>query len=160
MPEARDPSPARRGGLLSRLRKPFDSSSRNTSDFSVQLDDEHRHYGPCDRVTGNVVLKVVRPIDITHIVVCLHGFAQVYKSPNTPGPEYRKYNAARVAGRTNKATGYIDEGFTSLLEDEQVLCGDGRLVEGAYQFGFELRFPRKHLPSSIDVSGISLGDRC
>jgi arrestin-related trafficking adapter 9 len=152
MPDADEDSPARRGGLLSRLRKPFDPSARNMSDFSVQLDDEHRHYNPGDAVTGSIVLKVVRPIDITHIVVCLHGFAQVYKSPNTPGPEYRKYNAARVAGRTSKATGYIDEGFASLFEDEQILCGDGRLVEGAYQFGFELRFPRKHLPSSIDVS--------
>jgi arrestin-related trafficking adapter 9 len=132
--------------------KPFAKSVRHITEFYIQPDDPHRQYCPGDVVTGNVVLKVIKPVDITHIVICLHGFAQVYKRPNEPGEGYRNYNAALIAGKTNKAGGYYGNGFVSLFEDEIVLCGDGRLDEGTYQFGFELHFPQTHLPGGIDVS--------
>lgn len=47
---------------------------------------------------------------------------------------------------------YHGHGFATLFQDEQVLSGDGRLDAGRYEFGFDLVFPTKGLPSSIDVS--------
>ncbi|KAJ3501145.1 hypothetical protein NM208_g16994 [Fusarium decemcellulare] len=41
-------------------------------------------------------------------------------------------------------------GLASLFQDEQVLSGEGRLEPGRYEFGFNLMFPEKDLPSSID----------
>lgn len=38
-----------------------------------------------------------------------------------------------------------------LLQDEVVLCRDGRLEAGIYEFHFDLEFPKEDLPSSIDV---------
>lgn len=149
---ASPPPTASRWGILSRIRKPFAQKVRHLLEFYIQPDDPHRQYAPGDIVTGNVVLKVVKPLDITHVVVCLHGFSQVYKTANTPGAGYKDYNAALVTGKTNKAGGYYGNGFASLFEDELVLCGEGRLGEGTYQFGFELHFPNAHAPSSIDVS--------
>jgi arrestin-related trafficking adapter 9 len=132
--------------------KPFPQKARHVSEFYIQPDDPHRQHVPGDIATGNVILKVVKPLDITHIVICLHGFVQVYKTPNNPGEGYRNYNEKLVNGRTNRAGGYYGNGFVSLFEDEVVLCGDGRLGEGTYQFGYELHFPSGRIPSSIDVS--------
>lgn len=56
------------------------------------------------------------------------------------------------SGKGKKAGSYFGNGFVSLFEDEVVLCGEGRLSEGVYHFNFELEFPSKGLPSSIDVS--------
>lgn len=98
------------------------------------------------------MLKVIKAISVTHITVCLHGYAQVYKTPNTPGEGCKQYNANLAAGKTKKSGGYYGNGFVSLFEDEVVLCGEGRLGEGTYQFNYELMFPKKNMPSSIDVS--------
>jgi hypothetical protein len=98
-----------------------------------------------------VVLKVIKAISVTHITVCLHGYAQVYKTSNTAGEGIKQYNASLAAGKTKKSGGYYGNGFVSLFEDEIVLCGEGRLGEGTYQFNYELMFPKKNMPSSIDV---------
>jgi hypothetical protein len=148
----RSPSPSSKKSLFSRIKAPFGPKARHISDFYIQPDDPHRQYGPGDVITGSVVLKVVKPFSVTHIVVCLHGYAQVYKTPNSPGEGYRMYNATLAAGKTKKSGGYYGNGFVSLFEDEVVLCGEGRLGEGTYQFNFELVFPKSHMPSSIDVS--------
>jgi arrestin-related trafficking adapter 9 len=152
VPPTKSPSKSRWEWARLNKFKPFAKSVRHITEFYIQPDDPHRHYCPGDVVTGNVMLKVIKPVDVTHIVICLHGFAQVYKRPNEPGEGYRNYNAALISGKTNKAGGYYGNGFVSLFEDEVVLCGDGRLDEGTYQFGFELHFPQTHLPSGIDVS--------
>jgi hypothetical protein len=141
--------------LASGIRRPFDNQTRHVPEFSIQLDDAYRMYGPGDSVVGTVALTVMRAIDITHLVVCLHGFAQAYKTANTPGEEYRAYNAALVAGRTEKAGGYYGKGFISLFEDEVVLCAEGRMSPHRYNLGFELTFPTGKYPSSIDVCLIS-----
>lgn len=141
--------------LLSRLKPPFAPKAlRNVSEFFIQPDDPHRQYAPGDVITGSVILKVVKPLRLTHLVVCLHGFVQVYKTPNNPGEGYRTYCASLAAGKTKRSGGYYGNGFASLFEDEVVLCGDGRLGEGSYQFNFELEFPRERLPSSIDVCSL------
>jgi hypothetical protein len=76
----------------------------------------------------------------------------VFKNPNTPGDAYKNYCSTVGSGRGTKAGSYFGNGFVSLFEDEVVLCGEGRLSEGVYHFNFELEFPSKGLPSSIDVS--------
>jgi hypothetical protein len=156
---ARSPSPASstsKPRFVERLKKPFGGKARLFSDFFIQPDDPHRVYGPGDVITGSVVLKVTKPFSVTHIVVCLHGYSQVYKTPNSPGEGYRHYNTILASGKSRKSGGYYGNGLVSLFEDEVTLCGDGRLGEGAYQFNFELIFPKQHLPSSIDVRDVWL----
>ena len=146
----RSSSPHNRS-LLAKLKTPFATKSRNISEFYIQPDDPHRQYTAGDIITGSVILKVVKPLRVTHLVCCLHGFAQVYKTPNNPGESYRTYSAALAAGKTKKSGATYGNGFVSLFEDEAVLCGEGRLSESTYQFHFELEFPRQKWPSSIDV---------
>lgn len=142
------PSSGRR--LLSRITSPFASKSRKLTDFYISVDDPHRSYAQGDSVTGCVNLKVVQPIRVTHVVVCLHGFVQVYKNPGSPPADgYRATSAHIGTGRGSKGGEYFGNGFASLFEDEVVLCGDGKLGEGVYQFRFDLLFPERDLPSSI-----------
>jgi hypothetical protein len=142
-------SPGRR--ILSRITSPFATKSRSITDFYIQPDDPHRQYSPGDLVTGSVRLRVLRPTRVTHVVVSLHGYAQVFKNPGSPGEGFRATPGYLGTGRGKKSAEYFGNGFASLFEDELVLCGDGRLAEGAYQFNFELEFPDTDLPSSIDV---------
>ena len=158
MPSSRDrspptPSPSFSGRrLISKIASPFASKARNITDYFVEVDDPHKQYSPGDAVRGSVKLRVVKPTRVTHIVVCLHGFVQVFKNPGSPGEGFRS-NASYVgSGRGTKTGEYFGNGFASLFEDEVVLCGDGRLADGSYQFQFELEFPDRDLPSSIDVS--------
>ncbi|TKA48620.1 hypothetical protein B0A54_00756 [Friedmanniomyces endolithicus] len=158
MPPAVDRSPSTLSSplsgrrIISRLASPFTSKSRAIADFYIDVDDPHKQYSPGDVVTGSVRLRVTKPTRVTHIVVSLHGFVQVYKNPGSPGDGFRA-NAGYVgAGRGKKTGEYFGNGFASLFEDEVVLCGDGRLADGSYQFNFELQFPDTDLPSSIDVS--------
>ncbi|EME39356.1 hypothetical protein DOTSEDRAFT_75158 [Dothistroma septosporum NZE10] len=136
--------------LISRITSPFAAKTRHVTDFYVQIPDAHKQYGPGEIVTGAVHLRVVKPVRVTHVVVCLHGYVQVYKNPGCPPAEGYRANGARVGtGRGSRAGEYFGNGFASLFEDEVVLCGDGKLGEGAYQFEFNLEFPDRDLPSSI-----------
>jgi hypothetical protein len=145
-------SPAPNRSFFSRLKAPLSSKTRNYTEFNLQPDDPHRQYTPGDIISGSVILKVIKPLRITHLVVSLHGYAQVFKNPNAPGDAYKNYASTVGSGKGKKAGGYFGNGFVSLFEDEVVLCGEGRLSEGASHFNFELEFPSKGLPSSIDVS--------
>ncbi|KAF1980885.1 hypothetical protein K402DRAFT_415769 [Aulographum hederae CBS 113979] len=147
-PSPQSTSPATRS-LFSRFKAPFNTKTRHITEYFVQPDDPHRQYGPGDIIKGSVIVKVVKPIRVTHIVVCLHGYAQVYKNPNSPGEGYKAFNGLVGSGKVKKG-GYFGNGFVSLFEDEVVLCGEGKLGEGTYQFNFELEFPRERLPTSID----------
>lgn len=138
--------------LLSRIKSPFASKARAIAEYYIKPDDPHRQYSPGDVITGSVVLKVLKAIRVTHIVVSLHGYAQVYKNPNAAGEGYRAHYSSVASGKGSRLGGYFGNGFATLFEDEVVLCGEGRLGEGTYQFNFELEFPSKGLPSSIDVS--------
>jgi arrestin-related trafficking adapter 9 len=137
--------------LLSKLKSPLQSKTRHFADFYILPDDPHRQYAPGDIISGSVILKVLKPLRITHLVISLHGYAQVYKNPNSPGDGYRSYSTTVGSGAGKKGGSYFGNGFASLFEDEAVLCGEGRLSEGVYHFNFELEFPSKGLPSSIDV---------
>jgi arrestin-related trafficking adapter 9 len=148
-PSASKPKTSR--SLLSRLKSPLSSKSRNYTEFYIQSDDPHRQYAPGDIISGTVIIKIVKPLRITHLVVSLHGYAQVFKNPNAPGDAYKNYCTTVGSGKGKKTGSYFGNGFVSLFEDEVVLCGEGRLSEGVYHFNFELEFPSKGLPSSIDV---------
>ncbi|KAF2831955.1 hypothetical protein CC86DRAFT_365864 [Ophiobolus disseminans] len=143
-------SPAPSRSLLSRLKAPLSSKSRNYTEFYIQSDDPHRQYAPGDIISGTVILKIAKPLRITHLVVSLHGYAQVFKNPNAPGDAYKSYASTVGSGKGKKGGSYFGNGFVSLFEDEVVLCGEGRLAEGVYHFNFELEFPSKGLPSSIE----------
>ncbi|KAF2239340.1 hypothetical protein EV356DRAFT_528607 [Viridothelium virens] len=132
--------------LVSRLASPFTSKTRPFTDFTVDPDDLHRTYSPGDTVTGSVRIKVLKAFRVTHVTLCLHGFVQVFRHPNDGGNVYRFPHA----GRRKSGGEYFGNGYASLFEDEIVLCGEGRLGEGIYQFNFEMDFPNKGLPSSID----------
>ncbi|KAM5440044.1 ph-response sensor protein [Microsporum canis] len=141
--------PARHRSILSKLTSRFGNRNRNISEFYVQPDDPWKSYHPGEVVKGAVVLTVVKPVRITHLVVCLHGYAKVFKNAVGPG-EHAEESGYLGPGRGRRDGEYLGNGFTSLFEDEVVLCGDGRLKEGIYKFRFELCFPPYSLPSSIN----------
>ncbi|KAI4747827.1 hypothetical protein E4T50_01905 [Aureobasidium sp. EXF-12298] len=146
------PSAGRR--ILSRFASPlFSQKGRSIADFHIKAHDPHKQYSPGESVKGCVVVKVVKPVRVTHVSVCLHGFAQVYRTPGATADQLRgnTNRIGRAQGRGKKSGEYFGNGFASLFEDESVLCGDGRLDEGVYRFDFEVQFPDDmDLPSSID----------
>jgi hypothetical protein len=126
------------------------SRTRNLTDFHIRADEPHRQYSPGDVVTGAVVLTIVKPVRITHITVRLHGTVRVFKNPNDAN-EPVVVDAELAAAGDPRKTQYFGNGHASLFNDEVTLCGEGRLETGIYEFKFELEFPRKGLPTSIDV---------
>lgn len=151
---APDPAPtsprSRNRSLFSKFTAPFNSRNRNISEFYVQPDDPWKTYSPGDVVKGSVVLTVVKPLRITHLVICLHGYVKVFKNPVASG-DGAEDSGFLGPGRGRRGGEYLGDGFASLFEDEVVLCGDGRLKEGIYKFNFELAFPQDNLPTSINV---------
>ncbi|EEP77389.1 pH-response regulator protein palF/RIM8 [Uncinocarpus reesii 1704] len=147
--QATSASPARKRSILSKFTSRFSNRNRNISEFYIQPDDPWKSYSPGDAVKGAVCLTVVKPVRITHLVLCLHGYAKVYKNPVAPG-ETAEDSGFIATGRGRRNGEYLGNGLATLFEDEVVLCGDGRLKEGIYKFRFELCFPPYGLPSSIN----------
>lgn len=145
-------SPTRSRSLLSKFTNRFGNRNRSITEFHIEPDSPWKTYSPGDIVKGSVILTVTKPIRITHLVVCLHGYAKVFKNAVPPGEEAED-SGYLGPGRGRRGGEYLGNGFASLFEDEIVLCGDGRLKEGVYRFGFELCFPPYQLPSSIHVRG-------
>lgn len=120
---------------------PLRPVKRTLDDFHIQPDEPHRTYSAGDHVHGAVVLVITKPIRITHLVVALHGFVRVFKSPNTGADQPLVPSSAAPI-----------KGYAPLFNDEQTLTSDGRLDPGRYEFKFNLLFPTDvALPSSIDV---------
>ncbi|TWU77808.1 ph-response sensor protein [Metarhizium rileyi] len=149
-PSSASPRPS----LLSRLSLPLQlplplrSRNRNVVDFHIRCDEPHRTYAAGDSVRGAVVLVVVKPLRITHLVVALHGFVRVLKDP-TSVAKAQSVTTMPPTGSSRRPQ-YQGNGLISLFQDEQVLSGEGRIEPGKYEFGFDLIFPDKGLPSSID----------
>ncbi|KAI8227922.1 pH-response regulator protein palF/RIM8 [Colletotrichum sp. SAR 10_77] len=135
--------------FFSRFALPIRSRTRNLADFHVRPDDPHRQYSAGDHVRGAVVLTVVKPVRITHLTVTLHGYVRVHKGPAVSEPPVA--NPA-LSGRSSAQ--YHGNGHASLFQDEQVLSGEGRLEASKYEFNFDLVFPEKGLPSSIDMQAV------
>jgi hypothetical protein len=142
---------------MSKLKAPFSSKNRNVIDFNIRVLDDLRRYGPGDLVKGTVTLSVIRPVRITHLIVCLHGSVRVLKNA-APGESIRTDCGPVGSGRGNRHAEYIGSGLASIFEKEKILCGEGRLEIGRYGFQFEMAFPSSSLPSSLDVSS-SRGDQ-
>ena len=137
--------------IISRITGPLAKRNRNIADFSIVPEHQFKTYGPGDLVKGNVLLTVAKGFDVTHLVTCLHGYAKVYKHQIVPGEGVVADGILDIRGG-NQGVEYRGNGVMSLFQDEIALCGDGFLKKGIYKFGFELEFPAKSLPSSIDVS--------
>lgn len=99
---------------------------------------------------GLVVLTVVKPIRVTHLTVALHGIVRVFKSPNVRSSGHDHDPLLNPASNNGKSQS-SGNAQASLFQDEVTLCGEGRLEIGVYEFEFELEFPSKGLPTSIDV---------
>lgn len=144
------PRPA---SFLSKVTTPFTSRKRNLAEYYLETDEPYRQYSPGEVVKGCVNIKVDKAINITHIVVCLHGFVKVFSTARAPGqsvpPDGVPLRSGNGIGK--KGAEYFGDGFASLFEDEVTLCGQGRLLPGRYQFRFELELPSSGVPSSIDV---------
>ncbi|KAI1773953.1 hypothetical protein F4818DRAFT_87065 [Hypoxylon cercidicola] len=141
--------PPSKPSLFSRLTSPLRSRTRNLADFHIRLQEPHRQYSAGDHVKGHVILSVVKPIRLTHLTVALHGFVRVYKHAGA-GAQLSPVNPAVISHDRNKNVRYFGNGLASLFQDEQVLCGEGRLKPSRFEFEFDLIFPSKGLPSSID----------
>lgn len=139
-----------RNYILSKFRSQLGNRNRSISDFYIEPDDPWRTYSPGDSIQGTVVLTAVRPVRITHLVLCLHGFVKVFKTAIAPG-ETAPETGFLGPGRGRRGSEYVGNGLATLFEDEVILCGDGRLKEGIYKFRFEMLFPPFALPSSISV---------
>ncbi|EEH45189.1 uncharacterized protein PADG_01339 [Paracoccidioides brasiliensis Pb18] len=148
LPRSSLPSSTKSRSIISKFTNRLGNRSRNIAEFYIQLDEPYRTYFSGEAVKGCVILKVVKPIRITHLVLCLHGYVKVFKNTVAPG-EGSEESGFLGPGRGRRKSEYLGNGFATLFEDEVVLCGDGRLVEGIYKFKFNLEFPPYRLPSSI-----------
>ena len=143
-------SPSSRS-FFSRFSLPLRSRGRNIVDFHISPAEPHRKYFAGEHVHGAVVLTVLKSIRITHLTVSLHGYVRVYKGPNAAANEAVVNPAEAPVLGSNSHFKYLGQGHASLFQDEQVLSADGTLAPGKYEFNFDLMFPSKGLPSSIDV---------
>lgn len=135
--------------FFSRFALPIRSrNARNLVEFYIRPAEPHRKYNAGDAVRGAVVLAVVKPIRVTHLTVALRGFVRVYKNANAAN---EPASTADIASDGVSQFRFLGNGYASLFQDEQVLCADGRLEAGKYEFNFELMFPENGLPSSIEV---------
>lgn len=139
-----------RNFFLSKFRSQLGHRNRSITDFYVEPDDPWRTYSPGDSIKGTVVLTVVRPVRVTHLVICLHGFVKVFKN-TVASAEAAPDIGFLGPGRGRRGSEYLGNGLATLFEDEVVLCGEGRLKEGIYKFRFDMLFPPYALPSSITV---------
>ncbi|KAJ5301075.1 C4-dicarboxylate transporter/malic acid transport protein [Penicillium atrosanguineum] len=151
LPPKPTPSPVsrNRSSFLSKFRSPLGHRNRSITDYYIDLDDPWRSYFPGDVIKGTVLVTVVKPVRITHVVVCLHGYVKVFKNA-VPAGEAAPDLGFLGPGRGRRGAEYMGNGLATLFEDEVVLCGDGRLKEGIYKFRFEMGLPPYALPSSIN----------
>jgi arrestin-related trafficking adapter 9 len=136
--------------ILSFLSNPLGKHARNMFDIAIEPEDPFRTYSPGQTVKGHVTLTVLKGFDITHLVVALHGYAKVYKHQVPPGDGVPAPEGL-VNGQGSRGVQYLGNGLVSLFQQEQVLCGNGFLKKHVYKFAFEVDFPSKALPSTIDV---------
>ena len=138
------------------LRSPFfnpnaSKKPRNVSEYSIELDHPYKTFAPGDRIEGQVVLNVERPVRITHLIICLHGVVKVLRNGRIPAESTSRWRSYLATGQGKWGEAYFGNGLAALFKDEVILAGDGCLATGLYKFNFDLELPRGNLPSSIDV---------
>ncbi|EXJ53748.1 uncharacterized protein A1O5_12997 [Cladophialophora psammophila CBS 110553] len=144
-----NPPVPRPRSILSYLSNPLGKHARNMFDIAIEPEDPFKVYSPGQIVKGNVILTVFKGFDITHLVVDLHGYAKVYKHQIPPG-EGLPAPESLINGKGSRGVQYHGNGLVSLFQHEQVLCGSGFLKKQVYKFAFEVPFPSRGLPSTID----------
>lgn len=97
------------------------------------------------------MVTVTKPIRITHLVVCLHGFVKVFVNAKLPIDIISRDGGVLGGGTGKRGSEYFGNGFASLFENEIPLGGEGRLEVGSFEFEFDLQLPSAGLPSSISV---------
>ena len=137
--------------VFSKFASSFTARKRNVAEYYIRLKEPHRQYSPGDKVDGTVVLTVTKPLRISHLVVCLHGFVKVYNSARPPSQCVSRDGSRLGGGIGKRGSTYFGDGFASLFENEIALCGEGRLEPGSFEFQFSLEFPSQGIPSSISV---------
>ncbi|KAL7266568.1 ph-response sensor protein [Rhizina undulata] len=116
-------------------------------------EDPHRVYSPTGLVKGSVCLTIERRLTLILLVVNL----KVYELSSTG-----RDNAGGKAWKEwDNDNDYGMSGDEVLCRDQMVLCGEGRLEAGVYEFGFELEFVQAGrmmggLPSSLDFEKDSI----
>ncbi|MCJ1465393.1 ph-response sensor protein [Pseudocyphellaria aurata] len=135
--------------ILSKFTAPFTPRKRNPTEFFIKLKEPHRQYAPADRVRGAVVVTVIKPLRITHLVVCLHGFVKVFANAKSATEVISPDGGLLGGGAGKRGSEYFGNGFASLFENEVTLGGEGRLEMGSFEFEFDLELPSAGLPSSI-----------
>lgn len=141
--------------VSTRLSSLLNKKTGHIVEYQIELVDAYRQYGPGDTVSGKVILNVLKPLGVTHIVVCLYGYVQVSKHGSKPTARPRNEGNRILRGKRGRrwVSEYYGDGYASLFEEEIVLCGQGRLDPKPYHFQFSLDFPSTMtLPTSIDVS--------
>jgi len=136
---------------LNKLR-PSRSTRKVISEYFIRLNEPHREYSPGDLVKGCVILATEKDLRVTHLVVNLVGRVDLFglATHNLSGKK-----------RTVNYTGPVEfEGGIILCRDQQVLCGEGRLDAGVYEFGFVMELEGKGLPSSLDVRHTPANSLC
>jgi hypothetical protein len=140
--------------ILSYFSNPLANHARNMFDLVIEPEDPFRVYSPGQTVKGHITLTVSKGFDITHLVIALHGYAKVYKHQVTAGDVVPSAETL-MTGRGSRNFEYHGNGLASLFQNEQVLCGNGFLKKQVYKFAFEVSFPNRSLPSTIEVSTYS-----
>lgn len=145
---AKPPKTKEKGTLLKKISSTLTSRAprRAIADFQITLDDTHRQYAPGELVTGVVTVVAEKDLKITHLVVNLRGYVELYSGPTNGGIHAGKRKLKDPANLAN-----IQDTTSTLCTDEQVLCGEGKLDAGVYNFQFMMVLPGKGLPSSLDV---------
>ncbi|KAL8994511.1 MAG: hypothetical protein Q9169_005540 [Polycauliona sp. 2 TL-2023] len=123
---------------------------RHVSEYSIELDHPYKTFAPGDRIEGQVVLNVERPVRITHLTICLHGVVKVLRNGRLSAESTSRWRSYLATGQGKWGEAYFGNGLAALFKDEVILAGDGCLATGLYKFNFDLELPRGHLPSSID----------
>lgn len=125
---------------LNKLRPPR-SSRKVISEYYIRLNEPHREYSSGDSVKGSVILTTEKDLRVTHLVVNLVGRVKLFGVAT--------YNLSGKKKTANYTSPEEFEGGIILCQDQQVLCGEGRLDAGVYEFGFVMVLKGK-LPSSLD----------
>ncbi|KAG9249837.1 uncharacterized protein F5Z01DRAFT_630835 [Emericellopsis atlantica] len=147
-PSTTTASSSKSGSFLSRFSR--SARIRNIVDFYVHTHEPHKIYTAGDHVRGSVCLTVVKTVRITHLTVALSGYVHVVKDPRTRSRAALANAVSLLPKGVSERPAYHGNGFASIFQDELVLSGDGKLEPGKYEFLFDLVFPSKGLPSSID----------
>lgn len=141
--------------LFARCTAPFVSKQSSFVEQEIRFKEPYRQHSPGDIVKGVVHVNFPKALRITHLVLRLHGFVKVISRAQLPGEEikYDEKFLAAGGGRGRRGMEYYGDGFAKLFEEDNVLCGEGRVL-GKYEFHFEMILPSKGLPTSINVSAI------